>query len=295
MLWGCSCAVPAALSLQCCPRSAVQPRQPFLPPQFCPTKAEARRSAAKIALMNSVFNEHPSRRITDEFIEKSVSEALASFNVRLCPGGAPTPCAPPGVKTSPFSLRAPPGLFAGAALLLCAQQSCRRRRSSRIPAALTALRCGAAVRCSSALLSCRATRRRPTTPTPASAPSASCWSPTKGNPCWSSRWGSGFRVGFHRAALCERCAFSVPLVSSQWHPGFAALLGQQVELGSGFSPWSRLGFGGCGAIGPTAAVRRQPFLQPTQWERWSGGSPSFSPCNGSSGAEAALQPMQWEQ
>lgn len=51
------------------------------PTQFCPTKAEARRSAAKIALMNSVFNEHPSRRITDDFIEKSVSEALASFNV----------------------------------------------------------------------------------------------------------------------------------------------------------------------------------------------------------------------
>lgn len=49
--------------------------------QFCPTKAEARRSAAKIALMNSVFNEHPSRRITDDFIEKSVGEALASFNV----------------------------------------------------------------------------------------------------------------------------------------------------------------------------------------------------------------------
>nr|DBA13895.1 TPA: hypothetical protein GDO54_004921 [Pyxicephalus adspersus] len=47
---------------------------------FCPTKAEARRSAAKIALMNSVFNEHPSRRITDEFIEKSVCEALATFN-----------------------------------------------------------------------------------------------------------------------------------------------------------------------------------------------------------------------
>lgn len=51
--------------------------------QFCPTKAEARRSAAKIALMNSVFNEHPSRRITDDFIEKSVNEALASFNVSL--------------------------------------------------------------------------------------------------------------------------------------------------------------------------------------------------------------------
>ncbi|XP_042747764.1 LIX1-like protein [Lagopus leucura] len=64
VLWGCSPAVLTAL----------------FSPQFCPTKAEARRSAAKIALMNSVFNEHPSRRITDEFIEKSVSEALASFN-----------------------------------------------------------------------------------------------------------------------------------------------------------------------------------------------------------------------
>ncbi|XP_032809529.1 LIX1-like protein [Petromyzon marinus] len=48
--------------------------------QYCPTKAEARRSAAKIALMNSVFNEHPSRRISPEFIESSVAEALASFN-----------------------------------------------------------------------------------------------------------------------------------------------------------------------------------------------------------------------
>lgn len=43
--------------------------------QNCPTKAEARRSAAQIALMNSVFNEHPSRRITAEFIEKAVAEA----------------------------------------------------------------------------------------------------------------------------------------------------------------------------------------------------------------------------
>ena len=49
--------------------------------QNCPTKAEARRSAAKIALMNSVFNEHPSRRISDEFIEKAVNEARASFKV----------------------------------------------------------------------------------------------------------------------------------------------------------------------------------------------------------------------
>lgn len=51
--------------------------------QNCPTKAEARRSAAKIALMNSVFNEHPSRRISDDFIEKAVSEARASFKVSL--------------------------------------------------------------------------------------------------------------------------------------------------------------------------------------------------------------------
>lgn len=41
----------------------------------CPTKAEARRSAARIALMNSVFNEQPSRRISMEFIEKTVREA----------------------------------------------------------------------------------------------------------------------------------------------------------------------------------------------------------------------------
>lgn len=47
--------------------------------QNCPTKAEARRSAAKIALMNSVFNEHESRRISDQFIEKAVAEARASF------------------------------------------------------------------------------------------------------------------------------------------------------------------------------------------------------------------------
>ena len=47
--------------------------------QNCPTKAEARRSAAKIALMNSVFNEHPSRKITEDFIEKAVKEATESF------------------------------------------------------------------------------------------------------------------------------------------------------------------------------------------------------------------------
>ncbi|CAG4977433.1 unnamed protein product [Parnassius apollo] len=47
--------------------------------QNCPTKAEARRSAAKIALMNSVFNDHESRLISDHFIEKAVAEARASF------------------------------------------------------------------------------------------------------------------------------------------------------------------------------------------------------------------------
>lgn len=29
--------------------------------------------------MNSVFNEHPSRRISDDFIEKAINEARASF------------------------------------------------------------------------------------------------------------------------------------------------------------------------------------------------------------------------
>lgn len=33
--------------------------------------------------MNSVFNEHPSRRITDEFIEKAVQDAWTSFKGNL--------------------------------------------------------------------------------------------------------------------------------------------------------------------------------------------------------------------
>lgn len=49
--------------------------------QHCPTKAEARRSAAKIALMNSVFNEHPSRKITDDFVEKSLRDAGSAFQM----------------------------------------------------------------------------------------------------------------------------------------------------------------------------------------------------------------------
>ena len=31
--------------------------------------------------MNSVFNEHPSRKITDEFIDKAVNDAQGSFKV----------------------------------------------------------------------------------------------------------------------------------------------------------------------------------------------------------------------
>ncbi|XP_076127440.1 protein limb expression 1 homolog [Alosa pseudoharengus] len=48
--------------------------------QDCYTKAEARRDAARIALMNSMFNELPSRRITPEFITRSLQEAVATTN-----------------------------------------------------------------------------------------------------------------------------------------------------------------------------------------------------------------------
>ncbi|XP_060564814.1 protein limb expression 1 homolog [Ruditapes philippinarum] len=57
--------------------------------QHCPTKAEARRSAAKIALMNSVFNEHPSRKISDEFIERAVTDACASFKGNMAEADNP--------------------------------------------------------------------------------------------------------------------------------------------------------------------------------------------------------------
>eukprot|EP00112_Aurelia_sp_Birch-Aquarium-sp1_P000877 Seg1085.9 transcript_id=Seg1085.9/GoldUCD/mRNA.D3Y31 product="LIX1-like protein" protein_id=Seg1085.9/GoldUCD/D3Y31 len=46
----------------------------------CHTKADAQKSAAKIALMNSVFNEHPSRVITEQFIEQAVAEATEISN-----------------------------------------------------------------------------------------------------------------------------------------------------------------------------------------------------------------------
>ena len=50
--------------------------------KVCPTKAEARRSAARIALMNSVYNEQPSRKITQEFIEGAVADASHGYGVR---------------------------------------------------------------------------------------------------------------------------------------------------------------------------------------------------------------------
>ena len=51
--------------------------------QACPTKAEARRSAARIALMNSVYNEQPARKITQEFIDATVSDASNPYGVRI--------------------------------------------------------------------------------------------------------------------------------------------------------------------------------------------------------------------
>jgi LIX1-like protein len=33
--------------------------------------------------MNSVFNEHPSRKITDDFVEKSLRDAGSAFQVFL--------------------------------------------------------------------------------------------------------------------------------------------------------------------------------------------------------------------
>ncbi|XP_039524981.1 protein limb expression 1 homolog isoform X2 [Pimephales promelas] len=46
--------------------------------KYCYSKAEARRDAARIALMNSTFNELPCRRITPEFISRSVKEAVST-------------------------------------------------------------------------------------------------------------------------------------------------------------------------------------------------------------------------
>ncbi|KAK9408385.1 protein limb expression 1 like [Crotalus adamanteus] len=47
------------------------------------SRAEARRDAAKVALINSLFNELPCRRITKEFIIESVQEAVSSTSGTL--------------------------------------------------------------------------------------------------------------------------------------------------------------------------------------------------------------------
>lgn len=62
----------------------------------CYTKAEARRSAAKIALINSVFNEHPSRKITDQFIYSAISKC--SYEVSTDLFGFPFALAEQGIK-----------------------------------------------------------------------------------------------------------------------------------------------------------------------------------------------------
>lgn len=51
--------------------------------QYCYSKAEARRDAARIALMNSTFNELPCRRITPDFISRSVKEAVSTTSVSI--------------------------------------------------------------------------------------------------------------------------------------------------------------------------------------------------------------------
>uniref|UniRef100_A0A8D0GFH8 Limb and CNS expressed 1 n=1 Tax=Sphenodon punctatus TaxID=8508 RepID=A0A8D0GFH8_SPHPU len=51
--------------------------------QYCLSRAEARRDAAKVALINSLFNELPCRRITKEFIMESVQEAVSSTSGTL--------------------------------------------------------------------------------------------------------------------------------------------------------------------------------------------------------------------
>ncbi|KAK1174278.1 hypothetical protein AOXY_G1751 [Acipenser oxyrinchus oxyrinchus] len=57
--------------------------------QDCLSKADGRRAAARVALMNSVFNELPSRRITQEFISHSVQEAASKASG--CVGDAKNP------------------------------------------------------------------------------------------------------------------------------------------------------------------------------------------------------------
>ena len=47
--------------------------------QNCTNKLEAKKHAALISLMNSVFNEHPLRRINEDFIAKSAENAQKDY------------------------------------------------------------------------------------------------------------------------------------------------------------------------------------------------------------------------
>ncbi|XP_059397495.1 protein limb expression 1-like isoform X1 [Carassius carassius] len=57
--------------------------------KYCYSKAEARRDAARIALMNSTFNELPCRRITSEFISRSVKEAISTTSGNIADASDP--------------------------------------------------------------------------------------------------------------------------------------------------------------------------------------------------------------
>ncbi|KAK9974288.1 hypothetical protein ABG768_022392 [Culter alburnus] len=57
--------------------------------KYCYSKAEARRDAARIALMNSTFNELPCRRITPEFISHSVKEAVSTTSGNISDASDP--------------------------------------------------------------------------------------------------------------------------------------------------------------------------------------------------------------
>lgn len=52
-------------------------------PQVCDTQAEARRDAARVALMNSLVNELPCRRISPQFITQSLKQAAADSAVSV--------------------------------------------------------------------------------------------------------------------------------------------------------------------------------------------------------------------
>ncbi|XP_056602512.1 protein limb expression 1 homolog [Triplophysa dalaica] len=58
--------------------------------KYCHSKAEARRDAARIALMNSTFNELPCRRITPDFISLSVKEAVSTTSGNIADASDPS-------------------------------------------------------------------------------------------------------------------------------------------------------------------------------------------------------------